>query len=283
MESFSNIIVYIREQLKTNYEVREATAIAREVAQHYFGISMVQAYAGTARTLDDKEKNLLKQILQRLRHNEPVQYVTGQAQFLGRSFQVAPGVLIPRPETEELVNLVIQNHASVPAPTIVDAGTGSGCIAISLQLAFPKASVWGIDISAEAIRQAQHNAAKFLAPVHWLKADILEPKTLPTFPIDILISNPPYVRESERQEMDAHVKDFEPEEALFVPDDDPLKFYRSLAFWAMRSLKDHGTIYAEINASLAHDTSNLFNKEGFHSVELLRDQFGKERMIICKK
>lgn len=283
MESFSNIIVYIREQLKTNYEAGEGTAIAREVAQHFFGISMTQAYAGTARTLNSKEKDLLEEILQRLQNNEPVQYVTGQADFLARSFQVAPGVLIPRPETEELVNVVIQNYSSSTAPTIVDAGTGSGCIAISLQLAFPKASVWGIDISAEAIRQAQNNAAKFLAPVHWLKADILKPKTLPSFPIDILISNPPYVRESEKQKMDAHVKDFEPKQALFVPDNDPLKFYRSLAFWAMHALTPNGKIYAEINCSLAQDTSTLFKNEGFASVEVLRDQFGKERMIICKR
>jgi len=283
MENFSNIIIYIRQQLRTSYDDAEATAIAREVAEHYFGISMTQAYAGTGHALNNKEIDLLEEILQRLRNNEPIQYVTGQAIFLGRSFNVAPGVLIPRPETEELVNLVIENGLPVPTSTIVDAGTGSGCIAISLQLAFPKASVWGLDISSEAIRQAQNNAAKFQADVHWLEIDMLKPETLPNFPIDILISNPPYVRKSEKLKMEAHVKDYEPEEALFVPDNDPLKFYRILASWGMYSLKPCGKIYAEINSSLAHDTSIIFKNKGFSNVEVIRDQFGKQRMIVCKR
>ena len=278
-----NLIIYIRQQLTDNYPAEEAMAIAREVAQRCFGITMTQAYAGTARELTHAEKSRLQQILQRLRHNEPLQYVTGQADFLSHTFNVAPGVLIPRPETEELVKLVLRDYSRSATASIIDVGTGSGCIAISIQLALPQAHVVGLDISQEALRQAKINALKLHAAVEWLQADILKSEKLPLFSADAIVSNPPYVRESEKQAIESNVKDFEPAMALFVPDNDPLIFYRALATWGKRILKPNGKIYAEINSSLATDTVNLFKEEGFRQVDLLRDQFEKDRMIICRK
>lgn len=278
-----NLIIYIRQQLTDNYPAEEAMAIAREVAQRCFGITMTQAYAGTTRELTHAEKSRLQQILQRLRHNEPLQYVTGQADFLSHTFNVAPGVLIPRPETEELVKLVLRDYSRSATSSIIDVGTGSGCIAISIQLALPQVHVVGLDISQEALRQAKNNALKLHATVEWLQADILKSENLPLFPADAIVSNPPYVRESEKQAIESNVKDFEPAMALFVPDNDPLIFYRALATWGKRILKPNGKIYAEINSSLATDTVNLFKEEGFRQVDLLRDQFEKDRMIICRK
>src|SRR5574344_1542463 len=232
-----NLIIYIRQQLTDNYPAEEAMAIAREVAQRCFGITITHAYAGTTRELTHAEKARLQQILQRLRHNEPLQYVTGQADFLSHTFNVAPGVLIPRPETEELVKLVLRDYSRSATSSIIAVGTGSGCIAISIQLALPQVHVVGLDISQEALRQAKNNALKLRAAVEWLQADILKSETLPLSPVDAIVSNPPYVRESEKQAIESNVKDFEPAMALFVPDNDPLIFYRALAIWGKRILK----------------------------------------------
>lgn len=284
MEQPDNIIHYIRQQIAATYEEREASAIAREVAERCFGITLTQSYAGTARNLSTIELQQLEQMTEELKRNVPVQYVTKQVDFMGHTFHVSPGVLIPRPETESLVRRVLNDFQDVAgSSTLLDAGTGSGCIAISLQISLPQAHIFGLDLSSDALRQASGNAKRLFAPVRFLQADLLRPDSLPQFPLDALISNPPYIRESEKAKMESRVKDHEPEMALFVPDNNALIFYHALALWGKTCLKEEGKIYVETNSGLAAETAELFLREGYRNVELLRDQFEKDRIIVCKK
>ena len=275
-----NLIHYIKGELLSVYDGAEAAAVAREVAETCFGVSLIQAYSGTARQLSPDEKLRLRDILVRLRNQEPLQYVLGEARFMGHVFRVAPGVLIPRPETEELVSCVLREDSG-RAPVVVDAGTGSGCIAVSVKLALPEAQVVGVDVSEEALRQARANADRLGADVRFFCADLLRPDSLPRLRADVLVSNPPYVRLSERDGMERRVKDFEPSEALFVPDGDALKFYAALAEWGRVALNPGGRILVEINSALGKETVSLFRSRGYRDTTLLKDRFGKDRIVIC--
>lgn len=277
-----NILQTIKKSLADIYESEEAAAIAREISETCFHITPVQAYAGTGHPLSQQEREQLDQILLRLHRHEPLQYIIGSAYFMGHRFRVAPGVLIPRPETEDLVEQAIQGFKDYEAPTLIDAGTGSGCIAIALKLALPQARVTAIDCSDAALQQAEVNARELGAEVEFVKADLLRPETLPRLQADAIISNPPYVRESERAEMEPRVKDFEPELALFVPDCDALRFYRALAAWGQQVLNDGGRIFAEINSALPDETQRLFEDDGYRTT-LLHDRYFKKRMLICQR
>ncbi len=278
-----NVIHYIKGEISSVYEPCEAAAIARIIAEECFGITLVQAYAGLSKDLSTSEKEQLRQILSRLKRHEPLQYILGSMRFMGHTFHVAPGVLIPRPETEELVRRVLHTYNDVEAPCLMDVGTGSGCIAISLKLALPKAHVIGVDISDEALVQARSNAKKLCADVGFFMADVLKPYSLSQTKVDALVSNPPYIRHSEMQGMDAQVKDYEPHEALFVPDESPLIFYDALAEWGKGLLNDGGRIFVEINSALGTETAALFKSHGYSDVVVETDQFGKERMVSCRK
>ena len=191
-----NILQTIKKSLADIYESEEAAAIAREISETCFHITPVQAYAGMGHPLSQQERERLDQILLRLHRYEPLQYIIGSAYFMGHRFRVAPGVLIPRPETEDLVEQAIQCFKNYEAPTLIDAGTGSGCIAIALKLALPHARLTAIDCSETALQQAESNARELGAEVEFVKADLLRPETLPRLQADAIISNPPYVRES---------------------------------------------------------------------------------------
>ena len=256
------------------YGEGEAKAVASLVMEEHFGLSMADVLCG--RMGDETE---LRQIQQRLLTGEPVQYVLGRAEFGGRWFRVAPGVLIPRPETYELCQWVIEEERG--ELSILDIGTGSGCIACTLAAELPQAQVTAWDISETALAIAQENAASLNVSVAFRQADILQISNLKTqiSNQDIVISNPPYICQQERAAMERNVLDFEPSLALFVPDDDPLLFYRAIADYARQALKPGGALYFEINPLYAEPLQSLLSKMAYHAIELREDQYGKPRMM----
>ncbi len=227
-----------------------------------------------------KESDLLRFIgfVKRLMKFEPVQYIAGETQFMGRPFTVSPSVLIPRPETEELVTWISQELKSVANPQIMDIGTGSGCIAISLKLELPSAVVTGIDIQPKALEMARKNALLNNVEVTFNERDALQ-LHVETSLFDVIVSNPPYVLNSEKEQMRANVLEFEPHTALFVDDSDPLLFYRSIATWAFMALKPGGKLFFEINERYASETENMLLQQGFVELDVRNDFFDKPRMI----
>ena len=255
------------------YDAREAKAIARLVMEDRFGLTMADVLCG--KTGDDA---VLRHIQQRLLQGEPVQYVLGVAEFGGRQFRVAPGVLIPRPETLELCQWVEEERGI----TILDIGTGSGCIACTLAAELPEAQVTAWDISETALAIAQENAKRTNVHVSFEQVDALN---IPLTPDkwDIIISNPPYVCEQERAAMERHVLDYEPSLALFVPDDDPLLFYRAIADYARQSLTAGGSLFFEINPLYAEQLKSLLSAMSYHHIEVRDDLYGKPRMIKAQR
>ncbi len=278
------------------YDEREAQAVARMVLEVHFGLTMAEVLCG--QMPDERE---LRQIQQRLLAGEPVQYVIGEAEFGGRRFCVAPGVLIPRPETYELCQWVsnrgerreergerIDNRGErreergEKEESILDIGTGSGCIACTLAAELPEAEVTAWDISEEALAIARENARRTHVHVSFEQVDILDPRLIAASPqnrYQVIVSNPPYICQKEQATMERHVLDHEPHLALFVPDDDPLLFYRAIARYASLSLTPGGSLYFEINPLYATELSALLSAMSYHDIALKNDQFGKPRMI----
>ena len=269
----------LRQQLATCYPEREAHAVALRVLEDAFGVSRTDVYADKVRKFSSEEELRWQHIAERLSTGEPLQYVLGEAEFCGRSFGVAPGVLIPRSETEELVALVEQSVSG--RCRILDAGTGSGCIAVSLALALPETEVQAWDISPEALSVAQGNAERWGAAVDFRLCDMLT--ATPDEHFDVVVSNPPYVCERERLDMTPQVLEHEPGLALFVPDDDPLRFYRALVGLSVRCLNFGGLLAVEINEAYGAETADLFSRSGLTEVQMLFDGFGKPRFVLGRK
>lgn len=280
---------YVLKELTGYYPEREARSILRLIQEVRFGITQMDICLGRQRSLSSLEREDLKNILNRLKKKEPIQYVLGEADFYGYSYHVEPGVLIPRPETEELVNWILSEEPNTSL-SILDIGTGSGCIAITLAKNMPQASVTAFDISLKALSIAQTNAERMQTQVHFRQTDILryipdngptasETETIPKW--DIIVSNPPYVCLSEAAEMDVHVKCYEPHEALFVPDNHPLLFYQAIAHYARYRLRPGGKLYVEINQRFGNETMSVFRQAGFQHIELRNDFCGRPRMIRC--
>ncbi len=232
-------------------------------------------------SIKEDQLQRLHHILDRLKQREPIQYILGETEFYGLSFNVDPNTLIPRPETEELVRWIVEDYDR-KAPNILDMGTGSGCIAISLAHALPEAKVSGCDISTRALQLASQNAAKNKVSVHFEQIDILHTQTLPNR-YDVIVSNPPYVRALEKEKMAPNVLEYEPHLALFVSDSDPLIFYRKIAALATQYLTPKGSLYLEINEYLGKEMVALLQSFGFEHITLRRDMFGKDRMICAQK
>ncbi len=256
----------------------------RLIQEVRFGLSPVDICLDGGRELTIEERTEMQNILARLKKKEPVQYVLGRADFCGLSLIVAPGVLIPRPETEELVDWIVADHAD-SAPALLDVGTGSGCIAVTVAKQLPRAAVSALDVSTEALAIARQNAEEQGVGITFLQTDILlEAEAESDTPQwDVIVSNPPYVRQSEADEMTVQVMAHEPHLALFVPDDDPLRFYRALAHYATKHLRPGGHLYLEINAALGPDTVRLLTDCGLHDVRLRRDFCDRDRMIRCTR
>ncbi len=273
----SALFQHFRNKLSCVYPPREANALALLVFEEVFGVTRTDVYADKIKQISEEESRRLDNIAARLLCHEPVQYVLGSTLFCGHRFAVNSSVLIPRPETEDLVALVTEEQKG-RSIRLLDGGTGSGCIAVSLALALPDAEVEAWDISPEALAVAQKNAQANQAQVDFRLQSLLEAAP-ENCRFDCIVSNPPYVRELEKSTMEANVLNYEPRLALFVPDNDPLLFYRALADLGKATLAPGGVIYAEINEYLGKETASLFKERGYRDTEILRDAFGKERML----
>ena len=262
------------------YEGREAAAVAERFCVDVCGFGRFDVALDGARECGSITTAALEELLARIAKGEPVQYVVGTTEFYGRSFAVRSGVLIPRPETEELVALVVREN-SLEAPHIIDLGTGSGAIAVSLAAEIEGARVEALDLSEVAVEVAKSNAARNGVEVEVLRGDIFlwEPASES---YDVIISNPPYIPECERKDMERTVTDYEPSEALFVPDDSPLVYYERIADMALVGLQEGGRLYFEIHESLATETARMLEQKGFN-VALHHDMNSKPRMIVCHK
>ena len=286
-------------RLTAIYNEREAQAIVRTVLDALFGMSLTDICLGKVTQLSADDTTRLEKIMQRLEKSEPVQYVLGAEWFAGRLFDVAPGVLIPRPETEDLVKWACDEakekednskeergkeekedskKEEVPHPSILDIGTGSGCIAITVALALPQARVTAWDISTDALAIAAGNAHRLGASVRFEHQNALSaPDDEERW--DVIVSNPPYICDRERADMSDNVLSYEPELALFVPDSDPLLFYRAIARYASKALKPGGRLLFETNTAYAHEVAQTMANEGFTAIEVRNDCFGKPRMV----
>lgn len=281
----NNLLTSIVQPLLSCYDEGEARAIARYVAEVRFGLNQTDICMGKDKQISAEERNDLENIINRLLQREPVQYILGQADFFGRTFHVAPGALIPRPETEELVQWILDEQTADTAPHILDIGTGSGCIAVTLAKEIPDATVSAIDISPQALDIAEKNASALQAQVAFHLVDILH-GNIPEAPcsdLDVIVSNPPYICRSEARDMDDNVLCHEPSQALFVPDETPLLFYEAIGRFARQALRPQGCLYVEINRRFGHETRELFHRTGFKDIELRKDLCGNDRMIRCRK
>lgn len=292
-------------KLTTVYDDHEAKAVARYLLEIRYGLTMTNIICGKVESLSEEELNAL---LNRLLQGEPVQYVTGVAEFGGRRFHVEPGVLIPRPETAELCQWIIDERGERKderGGSILDIGTGSGCIACTLAAELPGSKVTAWDISDDALRIAQENAQYIGVNINFEKVDILSispssfllnsvdfcrdsanqasslaltvPKVRPSSQWSTIVSNPPYICNKEREGMEQNVLDHEPSLALFVPDEDPLLFYRAITRFATTALQDGGNLYFEINPLYAAPLEQLMQEEGFSDIRFRHDSFGKQR------
>ena len=277
----NRITNYIRQSLQDIYPPEEDKALTMLICCDMLCLDALDIYLGKDMILSECKERELENIIFRLQKNEPIQYIRGFAEFDGRRFKVAPGVLIPRPETVELVELVARENAS--ARRLLDIGTGSGCIAISLDKKLPEAEVEAWDISEDALAIARENNKELAADVTFLQRDVLSDdwKKAPSF--DVIVSNPPYVTEAEKKDMDANVLDWEPELALFVPDDDPLRFYRRIADLGRELLLPDGKLYFEINQAYGRETAHILEMNQYHDVRVIRDIFGKERIVTANR
>lgn len=278
-------------QLKSNftktlsdlYPWEETQSFFNWLAESYLGFSRFEVSINGEEEISTEIEAKFSEALERLQNHEPIQYILGETEFYGLPFKVTPHTLIPRPETEELVEWIVSEYKNQKSKIkILDVGTGTGCIAISLAKNLENTKILAIDICSSSLEVARENAALNHVKVNFFQADILKTKSLPQ-QYDVLVSNPPYVREIEKQRMQANVLRHEPGEALFVSNEDPLLFYRAIAQLAKTHLTPTGTLYFEINEYLSKEMQRMLEAEGFTDIELKKDIFGKFRMLKCRR
>jgi release factor glutamine methyltransferase len=282
LQTISEIRHYVSGMLRRMWPEKEADAMAAAIIKEYTGMDNARQLAFGERTAGPDATDRVIAAVRRASAGEPLQYIFGYSLFCGHRIGVEPGVLIPRPETEEMVSLIIRENQGFTG-TAADLCTGSACIAIALSLAFPDATVIAMDNSDKALQVATHNIAATGASVHLSKSDILtrKPATLPV--TNIIVSNPPYVTESEKKEMHINVLDYEPHEALFVPDADPLLYYRHIIAIADAALAPLGCLWLEVNESFAHKTARLLSQNIYRDVRVIEDIRGKKRFVKAEK
>ena len=282
--SIKDFFYSARQQLSDLYEDKEAISILKILLEDSFGKDFTRLIAEDI-SMDDGKISEISGKIERLMKYEPVQYVTGKADFYGRDFIVTRDVLIPRNETEELVMRILNDYKCFDGERldVLDIGTGSGCIAITLNLENPRFRVMAIDNSEKALEVAAMNASRLSAAVEFAKEDILNPVVVNKRKFDIIISNPPYVTESERAYMRRNVLDYEPENALFVTDANPLVFYKQIISLSETMLGKGGRIYFEINEKFSDLFSQFVDLQSFESVDVYRDWNGKDRIVVIVK
>jgi release factor glutamine methyltransferase len=279
------------ETLKDIFPSTEIDTFFLLLIEEYLGFSRVDLVLQSDFIIDQNTKNLFDRAFERLKNQEPIQYILGKTEFFGLPFLVDKNTLIPRPETEELVAWIIDeveilNNKSSPKISLLDIGTGSGCIPISLAKNIDFAAIYAIDISTKTLEVALKNADSNQVSISFFEMDILKTSNLDLLSkdktqinFDIIVSNPPYVRESEKSAMDKNVLENEPHQALFVSDENPLVFYEKIADLALLHLSRNGLLFFEINQYLRNQTVNMLLKKGFKNIELRKDIFGNNRMI----
>ena len=276
------IVNEIRNALKGFYSDSEAFALAKMLLVEVFDFSTLELYGGKDKEISGKRRDVLNEMIVRLQKNEPIQYIIGSETFCGLTFEVNTDVLIPRPETQELVSWIIENYQSEEPVRILDVGTGSGCIPVSLSKFLCKAEVESWDISEGALEVAQRNCKRNNVNVLLRKKDVLTAVSEGIY-YDAIVSNPPYITEKEKEDMEANVLDWEPYTALFVPDEDPLLFYRKIAQLGREILKEGGSLFFEINRAYGEETLHMLKELGYCQVELKKDSWGNDRMIKAKR
>ena len=273
-------IEQLRSGLAGVAEPQEVQAMIRIICEDIFNYDQVDVALRQESELPDFAQERVTEIIARLRRHEPLQYIVGSARFHGHRFKVTPAVLIPRPETEQLIDMIIDENSASDL-RVLDMGTGSGCIAISLARALKFAQVDALDVSSDALAVARENAALLKVKVRFFESDMLSPQ--PPARYDIIVSNPPYVCWSERESMERNVLDYEPGQALFVPDNDPLLFYKAIAAYAAQSLERGGRLYLEINQRFGNEVKRLLEGNGFDEVRIIEDSYGKTRFAAAVK
>lgn len=275
-------IQYIKQELAPFYPEPELEGFVRIIMETVNGLSFTQMVLNRDQVLPSEKLEQVTEVVRRLKNYEPIQYVLGQTEFFGLCLKVSPAVLIPRPETEELVDWVL-SEVRPGTLSVLDVGTGSGCIALALKNRLPLARVSAVDISEEALELARQNAAENCLEVDFRREDILKWEASFWSEYDVVVSNPPYVRNSEKAQMEKNVLEYEPETALFVSDEDPLVFYRAIAGFAARYLKPGGHLFFEINEFLGEEMKRLLLELGFVGLQLRTDVNGRPRMIVGRK
>ena len=271
----------LRNNLSMLYDPREVEGITRVIFEDVLLWTPVDIVMRDSEELPPFFTGRLEEIIARLRRHEPLQYIMGKARFHGHTFAVTPAVLIPRPETEQLVDIIVdQNQGS--DLMVLDIGTGSGCIAISLHRALKFAQVTGIDVSRDALEVARQNATSLKSRVKFVEQDIFTLRAT-SEEWDIIVSNPPYITEREKAYMEPVVLNYEPGSALFVPDNDPMLYYRPIAAFASRALKDGGRLYLEINRAMAAQVSETLMRAGLRNIQVYNDFNGNNRFVTATK
>lgn len=273
----------LRLTLASRFGTDEAAAMARIVLEESLRLSPVDAVLRRDQNVLPESLRRIARITQRLLAGEPIQYVYGHTQWYGAELQVTPDVLIPRPETEGLVDLIVERWGHSPDLHVVDLCTGSGCIAVTLARVLPFARVAATDVSEAALAVARDNARRHRVAVGFVRADLLTAPPPTRADLDIVVSNPPYIPLRDRAAMDANVVDHEPPAALFVPDDDPLLFYRAIAVHAARGLRPGGMVYVELDPAGSRGVAALLADAGLVDVELRRDFAGRMRYAIARQ
>ncbi len=282
MKTTREFIEVAKQELDFLYSEQELQQIFFLLFEDIKGFSRTDLQLKKNETLDEPDTEKLDHCLFQLKSGKPVQYVLGHTWFYGMKFIVNESVLIPRPETEELVEWLLSLNSGIRSPiSVLDIGTGSGCIAISIKKAIPNASVHAIDISEAALDVAGHNGRLNATDILFQQGDILSPEFRNSLveKFDVIVSNPPYIRKSEMHAMAGHVTNFEPHTALFVEDEDPLIFYRVIAGFAITHLKENGQLFFEINEGLGENVKGLLHQIGFKDIEFKNDISGKDRMV----
>ena len=273
---------YYLEELTSVYGEAEALSIMNLLIRHFFGLSRVDQALQKDFRLTETELLKIHFAVKELKKEKPIQYITGETEFYGLKIKVNPSVLIPRPETEELVDLIVKNNKGCRVERILDVGTGSGCIALALKKQFPKAEVCGIDVSRGALETAAENSKLNGLEVTFRKMDILDKeRRVELEGFDLIVSNPPYVTQSEKAILKKNVVDYEPHLALFVEDNDPLLFFYAVADFAKGKLLPGGQLWFEINEKFGNKVAGILKHHGFRQVKIIQDIFGKERFITA--
>ena len=279
------IVVEIHQQLTDWYPETEIESFTRILFRHYLDMTPAQIHLSQNKEMPAETESQIKSAIAQLQKNCPIQYILGETEFYGFPFEVSPEVLIPRPETEELVDWILHEYDTHTKLSVIDIGTGSGCIAVALAAGFPNADIWAADNSEAALTIAQRNALKNKVKVNCFLTDVLKDDAMGFEPdsLDVVVSNPPYIAPPEKQQMHPNVLEYEPHSALFAPDEDPLIFYKHIAAFASKFLKTGGRLFFEINEKYPCEVAEILKQHNFHEITSRKDMNDKWRMISARK